>query len=147
MMGRPQMSFRNSPFFTIRPEAKISHITSTAIGTRPPTRGLPVSCIGTDARFEISSVTTSSLVWSSLICRFPISLTAATTTMYSSRVRTKEIAIFYHRRLVSSGKRRLYHAPAPQEGYASVVTKPASRPPATAMRRQASFMLWNGVEP
>ena len=46
--------------------------TSTMIGISPLSRGIPLSCIGTAARSEISRVTTSSAGCSSPNCRLPM---------------------------------------------------------------------------
>ena len=68
---------------------------SARIGTTPLSRGMPKSCIGTDARSEISSVSTSSMGSSSPICRLPLSRRPAISSRYRMTVRKKAVAKRY----------------------------------------------------
>ena len=75
-IGLPQIARRNFVLLSIQIEARISQTIKIPIGKSPLTSGWPLSCMGMAAISEINSVTTSSLVCNSLICRFPIKRTA-----------------------------------------------------------------------
>ena len=67
--------------------ARISWTPSTVrMGTRPDSRGMPLSCMGMAARLAMSMVTTNSAGSISPICRFPMSRTTRMRTRYRQMV-------------------------------------------------------------
>ena len=70
-VGLPQISRRRRMERTLPHESSIESNKSVTIGMTPFKSGMPKSCIGTAARSEISSVSTSSMGSSSPICRLP----------------------------------------------------------------------------
>ena len=72
-VGLPQMSRRSRMERTLPHESSIESDKSVTIGMTPFKSGMPKSCIGTAARSEMSSVSTSSMGSSSPICRLPSS--------------------------------------------------------------------------
>ena len=80
-MGLPLISLENPEDLSISPESSSSSATSTTMGIRPLSSGMPLSCMGTAARSEMSSVTTSSTGCSSPSCRLPMIRMAAIMNM------------------------------------------------------------------
>lgn len=70
-----------------------STLKTTRIGSSPAKSGVPVSCIGTAARFAISIVTTNSIGSISPSCRLPMSRTTRISARYKTTVRMSEISI------------------------------------------------------
>ena len=93
MEGLPQKNARRGMDFMVS-TARISSMPSTVrMGTRPDSRGMALSCMGTAARLANSMVTTNSAGSISPICRLPIRRTTRISAVYSSNVRIKEINI------------------------------------------------------
>ena len=80
-IGFPQMILRKPARLSTRKDIIISQTIRIRIGTIPLKRLCSVFCIGIAAISEIRSVTTSSLVCNSPICRFPIILIARIITI------------------------------------------------------------------
>lgn len=72
MIGLPVMSRDTQGSLSIQPDSSSSRDTRIRIGTSPLSSGIPLSCMGTAAKSEISSVTTNSTGCSSPSCRFPM---------------------------------------------------------------------------
>ena len=92
--GDPLIALERVGNFSIRQDSSSSSPTSTRIGSTPFSSGRPFSCIGTEARSDSSSVTTSSDGCSSPICRLPISRIATISRKYRITVRMTEMHIF-----------------------------------------------------
>ena len=94
--GSPHTSDRNRTFRRLMQLNRVDSAISARIGTTPLSRGMPKSCMGTDARSEISSVSTSSIGSSSPICRLPLRRSPTISSRYRITVRRKAVAKLIH---------------------------------------------------
>ena len=86
MTGLPHSS-RRKEINRMEATAKISWTPKTVkMGTKPDRRGMPLSCMGMDARLAMSMVTTNSAGSISPICRFPMSRTTKMRIRYKKMV-------------------------------------------------------------
>ena len=95
-VGWPQTSPRNRMDFRLKKLSSMDRHSSVTMGNSPLTIGIPKSCMGTAARSEIISVSTSSLGSSSPICRFPISRRPTMRIKYKITVRKNAVVIVPH---------------------------------------------------
>ena len=93
--GSPHTSDLNRTFRRLAQLNRVDSAISARMGTTPLSSGSPKSCMGTDARSEISSVSTSSMGSSSPICRLPLSRRPAISSRYRMMVRKNAVAKRY----------------------------------------------------
>ena len=83
----PQNSRRIQTLRRIIPESTNSSPSTVKMGTSPEYRGMAASCMGMDARFATSMVTTNSEASICPICRLPIIRMDTISTRYKNTVR------------------------------------------------------------
>ena len=93
MTGLPHKNRRIPTLRYVSTDRTSSTLNTTKIGSSPASSGVPVSCIGTAARFAISIVTTNSIGSISPSCRLPMSRTTRISARYKTTARMSEISI------------------------------------------------------
>ena len=93
MTGLPHKNRRIPTLRYVSTDKTSSTLKTTRIGSSPASSGVPVSCIGTAARFAISIVTTNSIGSISPSCRLPMSRTTRISARYKTKARMSEISI------------------------------------------------------
>ena len=88
--GLPQRSRRNRTLARAKPDSTSSSPSTVKMGTRPESSGMPLFCMGMEARSAMSMATTNSLGSSWPICRLPRHRIAAMSTRYKITVREKD---------------------------------------------------------
>ena len=91
MLGRPHIRVRKRMLFMVSTERIMVRDSRARMGTTPAWRGMPRSCMGTEARSAMSRESTSSEGSSSPTWRLPISRTPAMMRMYRITVRISAV--------------------------------------------------------
>ena len=95
VVGLPHTRRWNRTLCIEKNESSIESDSSVMIGTTPFKSGMPKSCIGTAARSEMSSISTSSMGSSSPIWRLPMARMPTIRITYNNMVRANAVAMSY----------------------------------------------------
>ena len=85
--GLPHSSRRRPMLFRLSQDSTSSSPSTVTMGISPAYKGIPPSCMGMDARFATSMVTTNSEGSICPICRFPMQRITAMRIKYSNTAR------------------------------------------------------------